>query len=265
MLVSFPSGALTLRGHLHVPDGDGPFPGVVWNHGSERERGSQEGLARFYTSAGYALFIPHRRGHGQSPGEHFQTVAGPHLKGMPRAQAVELLIRHHELQLQDTLAAVAWISAQPFVDAGRVAVSGVSHGGIQTLLAAEVATGPRAYAAFAPGAIGWDGNPELQDRLLRAVERASCPIFLIQAANDHSLGPSEVLGEALTLKGAHSKARVYPAFGETPGDGHGAFACFGSEVWGADVLAFLSDVLTAPSSRRPRSASSGLASSAASR
>ena len=265
MLVSFPSAGHTLQGHLHRPEGEGPFPAVMWSHGSEREPGSRSELGAFYASAGYALFIPHRRGHGRSPGEHFETSLGPKLLGMPRARAIEALIELHERHFEDTLAALRWLTRQPFVDCGRVALSGVSHGGIQTLLAAEADGGARAYVPFAPGATGWNGNPELQARLLVAVDSARSPIFLIQAANDYSLGPGEILGEALRNKGGLNLARVYPAYRETTQDGHGAFACSGSDKWGSDVLAFLAAAFALPSARRRRAASNGRASSVASR
>ena len=263
MLVSFSSGGRTLEGYLHRPEGDGPFPAVVWNHGSEREPGSQEELGRFYASAGYALFVPHRRGHGRSPGEYFQDALEPQLRRMSRAAAVEALIGLHERALQDTLVALRWLARQPFVDASRVAMSGVSHGGIQTLLAAEAGAPARAFVPFAPAATAWDGNPELQARLLRAVERARPPIFLIQAANDHSLGPSRLLGKALASKGGLNGVRVYPAYGTTPDSGHGAFACSGAEVWGADVVSFLA--LAVATARRPRRRSSGRPSMVATR
>jgi hypothetical protein len=34
--VSFPSNGLTLHGWIYRPQGPGPFPAVLWNHGSER-------------------------------------------------------------------------------------------------------------------------------------------------------------------------------------------------------------------------------------
>ncbi len=265
MLVSFPSAGRTLKGHLHLPGGDGPFPAVLWNHGSERWPGSQDELAGFYASAGYALFVPHRRGHGRSPGRHFEALLGRQLLRMPRADAIEALIGFHERQLQDTLAALDWLSSQPFADASRVAMSGVSHGAIQTLLAAEVCAAAGAYVPFAPGAIGWDGNPEIQARLLLAVQLARSPIFLIQAANDYSLGPSEVLGEALRSRSVLNGTHVYPAYGSTRDGGHGAFACFGADVWGSDVLSFLDKAFASASSRRRRSASNGRPSSVANR
>src|SRR4051812_41944726 len=38
--VTFKSGQLTLAGVVYKPDGPGPFPIVVWNHGSEKMPGS---------------------------------------------------------------------------------------------------------------------------------------------------------------------------------------------------------------------------------
>ena len=37
--ITFKSGTLTLVGFVYHPDGAGPFPTVVWNHGSEKNPG----------------------------------------------------------------------------------------------------------------------------------------------------------------------------------------------------------------------------------
>lgn|SRR5262245_8047880 len=249
-LVSFPSGNSTLRGFLHRPAGAGPFPALSWSHGSERDPDPGTALPGFYTSGGYVFFEPHRRGHGKSPGEYFaeglQRKAQTESSDEPayRRRVAELVIDLHERQLSDTIAALDWLSRQPFVDAERVAMSGVSYGGIQTLLAAEADAGARAYVPFAPAAMAWDTNPELRERLLAAVRRASEPVFMLQAENDYSLGPTEVLGDELRSKGKPNDARVYPPFGRTPEDGHG-FALGGIDVWGGDVRAFLDEAISA--------------------
>lgn len=249
-LVSFDSGSTTLRGFLHRPSGPGPFPAVIWNHGSERLPGAADELGRFYTSAGYVCFVPHRHGHGRSPGDYpiaaLRARAQAEANGVPGGgrQAIHWVIELHERYLEDTIAAVRWLERQSFVDACRIAMSGVSHGGAQTLLAAEAGAGARAFVPFAPAAMAWKGNPELHDRLLRAVRAAREPIFLIQAANDYDLGPSEILGAALARKGEPNRSRVYPPYGDGPQAGHGDFACHGTGVWGDDVRAFLSEALT---------------------
>ncbi len=236
--VTFRGDAGTLHGHLHRPPGPGPFPAVLWSHGSEPDPGAREDLAAFYTGAGHVLFVPHRRGHGDSAGEHFAAPLLESARVRSRERVVAALIERWESDLLDTLAAAAWLAARPEVDAERVALSGVSQGGVQTLLAAEAGAGACAHVPFAPAAVGWEGNPEIQERLRRAAAGVRAPVLLVQAANDHSLGPSDVLGPLLAADG-RGGARLYPAYGDTADAGHGDFACRGFDVWGADVLAFL--------------------------
>src|SRR5258705_371303 len=64
--VSFQSGSLTLGGFLWTPSGAGPFPAVVYNHGSEQLPGSKPAVGQFFSGRGHVLFVPHRRGHGLS-------------------------------------------------------------------------------------------------------------------------------------------------------------------------------------------------------
>src|SRR5262245_16846073 len=64
--VFYPSGSLRIQAYLYKPDGDGPFPVVIYNHGSRagRERYSVpfEFIGRLLTQAGYAVLVPERRG-----------------------------------------------------------------------------------------------------------------------------------------------------------------------------------------------------------
>jgi hypothetical protein len=77
------------------------------------------------------------------------------------------------------------------------------------------------------------------------VKEAKGPLFLLQAGNDYSTGPGEVLGAAIRRRGAPNQAKLYPAFGATHQQGHAAFACWdlGTRIWGADVLAFIDRTL----------------------
>src|SRR2546423_1434964 len=61
--VQYKSGEYELPGWLYRPKGDGPFPAVLWNHGSEKEPRAQPELARFYTRHGFVFFVPIRHGH----------------------------------------------------------------------------------------------------------------------------------------------------------------------------------------------------------
>ena len=118
-------------------------------------------------------------------------------------------------------------------------MSGVSFGGIQTLLAAEKNLGVRAYVAFAPGAMSWRWVTGLDARLEEAAQRAHAPVLIVQAQNDFNLAPSQVLGPILERAGK-GRAVLFPAFGKTEQEGHGAFACRAeaTAIWGPTVLAF---------------------------
>jgi len=233
--VVFPGGGRELHGFLWRPEGTGPFPAVVWNHGSEKLPGSQPALAAFYTAHSYVFFAPHRRGQGRSPGESIQDQVA---QASPRERAWRMVVLQQE-EVADVIAAVEYVKSLPYVDPGRIAISGCSFGGIQTLLAGERDLGVRALLPFAPGAMSWEGNEPLRDRLVRAVEQAKAPVFLIQAENDYSLGPSHALSKAASKKHKDFQSKIYPAFGSTHQDGHWGFCSKATEVWGSDVLAFL--------------------------
>ncbi len=244
--ISFPSGGLSLKGFVYRPKGDGPFPAIIWNHGSEKEPGWQPELAAFYNSHGYVFFIPHRHGHGRSPGDYILDVQKQFEAAHPNNQAAvwKEQVRLLDLYNPDVLAALDWLKTQPYVDKHRIVMTGVSYGGIQTLLSSEKGLDVRGFIPFAPAAMSW-ANVELRKRLLVAIGKANAPLFLLQAKNDYSTGPSEVLGPAIRKKGAPNQAKLYPAFGKTSQQGHAAFACWdiGTRIWGGDVMAFLDTVL----------------------
>src|SRR5215471_6195850 len=75
-IVEFTSSNLPLKGYLWKPPGRGPFPAVLFNHGSGgadamHTAGMSMGdaaqvLAAVFVKHGYAFFFPCRRGHGLS-------------------------------------------------------------------------------------------------------------------------------------------------------------------------------------------------------
>lgn len=233
--VIFPSGNLELHGFLWKPAGNGPFPAVLWNHGSERLPGPQPALAGFYTAHSYVFFVPHRRGQGRSPGGYIQDQ----IEQAPADQRAQLVVALLEAEASDVVAALDYLKSRPFVDSTRIAISGCSYGGIQTLLAGERDLGVKALVPFAPGAMSWERNLLLQERLRRAIDRAQAPVFLIQAENDYSLEPSRVLSREATKKHKEFQSKIYPALGSTHQDGHWRFCSTATDVWGNDVLAFL--------------------------
>ena len=68
-IVSLPSSDLTLGGVLYRPDGDGPFPTFLFNHGSAPGRLNDrafEELGPLFRDQGWVFFAPYRRGQGLS-------------------------------------------------------------------------------------------------------------------------------------------------------------------------------------------------------
>jgi carboxymethylenebutenolidase len=233
--VTFPSGKLQLHGFLWKPDGPGPFPAVMWNHGSEKMPELQSGLAAFYISHFFVFFTPHRRGQGRSPGDYIQDQ----VMQSPPSERAERMVALQEAEVEDVVAALNFLKTQSFVDTRRIAVSGCSYGGIQTLLTGERDLGIGALLPFAPGAMSWQRNLPLRARLSKAVDEAKAPVFLLQAENDYSLEPSRVLTKEAEKKHKDFQSKIYPAFGQKAQDGHWGFCTAGMDVWGADVLSFL--------------------------
>jgi len=240
-MVRYPAGEFQLPGYLYKPDKAGKLPAVLWNHGSEKMPIGHPGLARFYTSNGFAFFMPIRHGHGNAPGKYIVDLQREFKEKEPdNLVAWKNDVKLHELYNADVIAAVKWLKSQPFVDPDRIIMTGVSYGGIQTLLAAEKGEGVRGFIPFAPAAMSF-ANTELQERLKLAVKNAKAPVFLLQAENDYNIGPSKILAPILEHRGSPNRSKVYPPFGKTNQEGHGAFACWslGITGWGTDVLDFI--------------------------
>jgi carboxymethylenebutenolidase len=145
--------------------GAGPFPAILWNHGSEKLVGAVVLVAPFFVAR-----VPHRRGQGRSPGPYIMDqlrAAGPERNSM--------LVRLHEAQLRDQLAALAYLKSLTFVDQRQLAAMGYSFGGIQTMLAIERGSGYRVAVNCSGAAQTWGSSPDLQGRLIRAARNAVMP------------------------------------------------------------------------------------------
>jgi carboxymethylenebutenolidase len=246
--VTFPSGEITLHGVVYKPEGTGPFPAVIYNHGSAPGMMSKEAFASLgpvFTSHGWVFFGPYRRGQGLSatagPYIGDQIAAAEKAGGVSAAAAtmVRLLETDH---LDDQLGALAWLRKQSFVQPNRIAVAGNSFGGIETVLGVERG-GYCAGIDSAGGAQSWAQAPELQSLMTRAVRNAKAPIFFFQAANDFDLSPSKTLSAEMNEAGKTYKLKIYPPYGDSPRDGH-SFGYFGSGVWAEDVFEFLNQHCT---------------------
>ena len=252
--VRFQSYDRSLRGWVFGPENKKPkgqYPAVIWNHGSEADVWPSWALVETYLSHGFVIFIPVRRYH--RPSTDGDTIMDL-IHGA--SDGVRTWIELNEEENEDVFHALEWLKKQSYVDPERIVVAGVSFGGVQTLLAAERGAGFKAEIAFSPTAISWgDGKGKINARLEAAVRNRRIPLFLIQAKNDFSLGPTEVLGPLLDVVNLQHRVEQYPEFGtRTPGMsdehwhglGHGAFPAQGGDIWGPDVFAFIAEAFARP-------------------
>ena len=74
--VTIQAGEYRLHGCFRTPDGPGPFPVMIFNHGSEKNPApcGPPDLAHFYQEKGFAFFTFQRHGQGASPGEYIMDL-----------------------------------------------------------------------------------------------------------------------------------------------------------------------------------------------
>ena len=151
------SGPVTLRGLLWRPNGRGPYPAILLNHGSGRSReelerlgpyeGQADTLGPVFARHGYVFLFLFRRGVGLSASQGVNAI-----DTMNAEQAAHGQDARNTLQLQllegremsDALAGLAFLRKLPDVDPHDVGVVGHSFGGSLTVLMAERETDLRA-------------------------------------------------------------------------------------------------------------------------
>jgi carboxymethylenebutenolidase len=244
------SGELHLKGYFWKPAGPGPFPAVLFNHGSgaddpQRTAGrtmaeAASDLAPVFLKHGYAFFYLCRRGQGLSADQGPFTqdlLKQAEVKG---ADARKQL--HYQLitgsQLDDALAGLTFLKAAPDVDPKRIAIAGHSFGGMLTLLSGDHDSTIRAEVAFAAGANSWHASQELRDRTFAAVGKTAAPIMLLYAANDYDTTPGKEISAELDRRHKSHLLKIYPVIGKTPDDGH-SLLYLGIPEWEPDVFQFL--------------------------
>jgi dienelactone hydrolase len=234
-----------------MPDGRGPFPAVLFNHGSGGATADQTAgmpiaeaakrLAPVFVKHGYAFLFLFRRGQGLSADQapYMQDVLRREeaAHGQAARQHLQFVLLTTE-QLDDVLAALAFLKTAPGIDPKRIVIVGHSFGGQLTLLAAERDQAVRAVVTFGAAANSWQTSPELRALLLNAIGNTSASVMLIHAANDYDTAAGSALASQCQRMHKTCLLKIYPAVGKTPDDGHNA-VYEAIPLWEAEVFNFL--------------------------
>jgi dienelactone hydrolase len=247
------NGPVTLHALLWRPQGRGPFPAILLNHGSGRTREELKRLGPYEQQAdvlgpvfarhGYLFLFLFRQGVGLSADQGTNAVdlmtSEFAAHGQEARNKLQLQLLENR-EMSDALAGLAFLRAFQDVDPRNVAVVGHSFGGSLTLLMAEREPSLRAVVVFSCVGYSWDQSPQLRERLLTAMTHIAMPVFFIHAANDYSVAPGKELDARLQQLGKPHLLKIYPPIGKTADDGH-AFPILGVSIWEPDVFAFLDE------------------------
>jgi dienelactone hydrolase len=145
----------------YKPSGNGPFPTLIFHHGSTG-RGNDPSLfakpydprvlAEWFTARGWAVVLPSRRGRGGSEGRYDEGFSIDRTQGYSCDPT--LSIPGADRALRDIDAVTAVILGMPIVDRTRFAVGGQSRGGILTIAWSGKHPEARAVINFVGGWMG---------------------------------------------------------------------------------------------------------------
>lgn len=155
-----PSGEADARLEIVAakPQHEGPYPTVVFNHGSTG-RGHNKSLysrtvspavvSSYFVERGWMILFPQRRGRGKSGGIYGEGLAPD---GSGYSCNIEIATAGFERAVEDMDAVVHHLRERPDVDPNRLVIAGVSRGGILSI----------AYAGMRPnifqGAVNFNGG-----------------------------------------------------------------------------------------------------------
>ena len=239
--VSFVSDGFEIVGWVMRPSGAGPYPVIIYNHGS---RVSPKGKAnldqptlsfatkpwRGVSTGKCLIFFPEGRGYAGSEG----------LKLTDCNSEVEIM-SFLQGRADDVHAGVDWLDAQSWADTSRIGMTGCSHGAVVSLLAAPAGR-CCSVIAQAPGA-SIIQPPIGMEQMVEAVLQTDARIVL-QHAVDDILCPVEI-SRTLYRRGKQAGRDIsLQEFPAMPGiEGHAQFNFENRAIWGAEFDAALTDVV----------------------
>lgn len=119
--------------NLYVPDGEGPFPGVINMHGHHQDghlAGRVQERGHALAKMGYVCLTPDAFGAGERSIEHGTWDYHGFSLGLSLLNIGETLMG---IQVVDNMRGVDLLCSLPFVDPERIGATGASGGGNQTM------------------------------------------------------------------------------------------------------------------------------------
>ncbi|TDY49949.1 dienelactone hydrolase [Paraburkholderia rhizosphaerae] len=233
-----PDGSITLQTTIYKPDGPGPFPLVVFNHGKihgdprSQARSDPVSFAREFVRRGYVVVAPNRQGFAQSGGTYVQDGCNVERNGLSQAA--------------DVASTVDFMAKQSYVDAQHIVIAGTSHGGLATIAyGADAASGVRGLINFS-GGLRQDACTDWQGNLTRAFgtygEQARVPSLWLYGDNDSIWSP-ELVSQMYAAYDAHAANSKMVDFGMYKNDAHRLVGDRdGVHIWWPSVERFLARI-----------------------
>jgi len=248
------SGVSSMLTGVFLPDGDGPFPVLLYSHGrsgtpserSDTRIPDVRSHVRYWLGKGFAVVTPIRPGYGDTGGADRED-AGVVLDMFGNCWGFPTYDRAAAAAASAVLATLKWVRDQPWADRNRIVLAGASMGGLASIAtAAENPPGVVAYINFS-GGTGGNGTraPEhscgsdAMESLMRTLGRANrVPGLWLYAENDRFWGATRPVAWYRAFV-EHAEVTQFVMTGPVPNsDGHQLLAR-GGRLWTEPVDSFL--------------------------
>jgi dienelactone hydrolase len=229
------------------PQGNGPFPTLIFHHGSTGNGRNPQLFTNAYIPAelqghfvgnGWVVALPSRRGRGGSEGTYDEGFNPDRTRGYTCDHFISLA--GADRALRDVDAVTKAIIELPVVDKTRVVVGGQSRGGI--LAVAYAAQKPELFKGVVNFVGGWMGTgcptaTSINQDLFKRAAASPLPSIWLYGADDPFYSISHSRSNFATFEAAGGKGEFveYPKPEHT--SGHGIITR--SAIWSRDVDRYL--------------------------
>ncbi|MFQ6088267.1 MAG: dienelactone hydrolase family protein [Candidatus Methanofastidiosia archaeon] len=169
----------TLKGYLCKPEGSGPFPAVIYNHGGKG------GII------------------GGAPKETCEALAKAGFVGFSPIRREELSLKRN---LDDVFAGIKYVRTLDYVDSDLIGIIGFSRGGFLTFLAASQEPDFKAIIIMASAPPSYSDEEFYSD-----ASKISAPVLILVAENDL---PSKINGYQNLVESAEKMKDTFKAAGK---------------------------------------------------